>query len=650
MNDYNNEIVIVDEKNNQPGNVTQLDIPQNSKDTSDKKLVIKNEKEIVNSDFKNNNSINNNNEELKTIIAQTENTKNETIPQSKEEISQSINAKNSNSNETINSITDEKETFTKNKTVDYEITLNNDTIDQNNDINKNDISDKNINNINENENEEQNEEQSEDTNKVPKNMTNLSDTKIIENFLLKHSVLPSKCPNTQKRSKKVYFTEANISSTPRIIYNKNTIPTISSNKIKLRQQNRNSAKRTKNKSTSLDNLSPDVYMGKKYKSKHSKKNFDFMSFKIKCVEEEIKKQNQYDFERAMKDIQIKTDNKTKIKERVKRMEEDHQKLIEKLKNMEEFRQKQLKEKINKVNKKQKIKPNKNNKSQDISKKLPPINYNIGEKADLIRQRQKEYEEDFCLSTEQKLKENEYFHKKNYLKQCRILSKKIKNKKKIYNERVDKCILATKDNDSEREENYLEKDIMKSYNVNQNVLRSLSQKNVYLDVSKKNYENVQENKEILEKKRQKLIKAYLKKANKQNSTSLSKIDNSAYIHTKENMEKFSSLQKKNISKAQKEFDLKHKELVSRQEDLKWYINKKEKDDSRQKQVVMEKKFKNYNKNSGKIKSLDKYKDRMDRENIMNQNEKEKMKKFHEVKRIEYLEKKKKEEEEEMKKSG
>ena len=77
--------------------------------------------------------------------------------------------------------------------------------------------------------------------------------------------------------------------------------------------------------------------------------------------------------------------------------------------------------------------------------------------------------------------------------------------------------------------------MKSYNVNQNVLRSLSQKNVYLDVSKKNYENVQENKEILEKKRQKLIKAYLKKANKQNSTSLSKIDNSAYIHTKEKME-------------------------------------------------------------------------------------------------------------------
>ena len=192
--------------------------------------------------------------------------------------------------------------------------------------------------------------------------------------------------------------------------------------------------------------------------------------------------------------------------------------------------------------------------------------------------------------------------------------------------------------------------MKSYNVNQNVLRSLSQKNVYLDVSKKNYENVQENKEILEKKRQKLIKAYLKKANKQNSTSLSKIDNSAYIHTKENMEKFSSLQKKNISKAQKEFDLKHKELVSRQEDLKWYINEKEKDDSRQKKVVMEKKFKNYNKNTGKIKSLDKYKDRMDRENIMNQNEKEKMRKFHEVKRIEYLEKKKKEEEEEMKKSG
>ena len=42
--------------------------------------------------------------------------------------------------------------------------------------------------------------------------------------------------------------------------------------------------------------------------------------------------------------------------------------------------------------------------------------------------------------------------------------------------------------------------------------------------------------------------------------------------------------------------------------------------------------------------------MDSENIMNQNDKEKLKKFQEIKRIEYLEKKKKEEEEERKRNG
>ena len=53
--------------------------------------------------------------------------------------------------------------------------------------------------------------------------------------------------------------------------------------------------------------------------------------------------------------------------------------------------------------------------------------------------------------------------------------------------------------------------------------------------------------------------------------------------------------------------------------------------------MEKKFRNYNKNGRKLKSLDKYIEKMDSENIMNQNDKEKLKKFQEIKRIEYLEK-------------
>ena len=66
--------------------------------------------------------------------------------------------------------------------------------------------------------------------------------------------------------------------------------------------------------------------------------------------------------------------------------------------------------------------------------------------------------------------------------------------------------------------------------------------------------------------------------------------------------------------------------------------------------MEKKFRNYNKNGRKLKSLDKYIEKMDSENIMNQNDKEKLKKFQEIKRIEYLEKKKKEEEEERKRNG
>ena len=639
MNDLN-EILICEGEDNKSDAASQKEQQKNLEDISDKKTESKNEKDIINTEFENNFTTNNNNEEIKTIIAQTENSKSETIPQYKEEFLPAANARNSNSNKIINSIIGDKDIPSKNKTIDYEVNLNiNDTIDQYNSINQTNISNKNINNISKDEN--QNEE-------VDKNMKNLSDTKIIENFLNENSSNQKKNVNMQKKIKNVYVTETNVSSLQKNNYNKNTISSIPSNRIKIKQRNKNLTKKIK--STSLDNLSPEIYMLKKFPSNHSNKKFDYMLFKIKRIEEEIKKQNQYDFERAMKDLQMKTDNKIKINQRAKRIEEDHQKLLEKLKNMEEYRQKQLNEKINRVNKKQKINLNANNSLQEISKKLPPINNNADKKAELIRQRQKENEEDFRFNIEQKIKINEIDHKKNYMKQCRILSKKIKDKKKIYTERSDRCILATKDNDSEREESFREKDIMKSYNINQNILRSRSERNVYIKASKRNYENVQENKELLEKKREKQIKAYLKKANKQYSTIQMRIDNPSYNHTKENMLIFSSLQKKNISKAQEEFELKNKELILRQEDLKWYIDEREKDDSQKKKIVMEKKFRNYNKNGRKLKSLDKYIEKMDSENIMNQNDKEKLKKFQEIKRIEYLEKKKKEEEEERKRNG
>jgi hypothetical protein len=97
-------------------------------------------------------------------------------------------------------------------------------------------------------------------------------------------------------------------------------------------------------------------MGKKMK--HTESNINPIEIKLKRIEDQIKKQLDYDYKKTMKEIQDEFDNKKKNKEKQKHIQEEEQKLKEKLKSMEEFRENKLMERAKKVL----IKQNRSNKN------------------------------------------------------------------------------------------------------------------------------------------------------------------------------------------------------------------------------------------------------------------------------------------------
>ena len=113
---------------------------------------------------------------------------------------------------------------------------------------------------------------------------------------------------------------------------------------------KNVQKKKGKKKVNLNFLSPEVYMGERMK--HTERNINPVEIKLKKIEQEIQKQNDYDYKITMQKIKDKFDNIKKNKEQQKHIIEEDKKLKEKLKSMEEYRENKLKELAKKVFKKQ----------------------------------------------------------------------------------------------------------------------------------------------------------------------------------------------------------------------------------------------------------------------------------------------------------
>ena len=450
--------------------------------------------------------------------------------------------------------------------------------------------------------------------------------------------------------------------------NKNNMISGTTGKLNIIPERKSNLKISKSINAIVNNLSPEKYMRKRIVNNF---NFNPLEFRIKQMEEEIQKQNNYDYKKAMKELQFQYDKKIKNKQKEKQIFQQSKKMKEKLKSMEEYRNHIINQKIEKFNQKQnEMKKSKSLNRSHESISMLNINNNISRnnqntntmvsyeynsfdnqrkklpsisslpKYEMIRLIKNKKEEEFCYITEKRIKENELHHRKNYLKQLRLMNKKFLKQNKIYNERNLKCLNAIKVNVDQLEEDYMEKDMIKRYNINRNLLRERSaQKEKVRENLRKNLDGVREKKELIKQEEEQKIKDYIKRLNRE----VKKEDIYEYLFAQRSH--FLDLQKKNLIKTNKESRDFYHELILRQEDRYLILDEIEKEEPMIKQAILRRTIKEQNKKKNKLKSLGKFMGKMDKTNINNQSDEAKNKLFQEKRKIDIEKKKKQKEEEE-----
>ena len=574
----------------------------------------------------------------------------------------------------------------------------------NNDINKKIVSQKEstttINNTNINDNistiptkEEQNLEsyiqnQSNLQKNIQQNNNNIIDEsdeyKTLENIINSKNNYKNQ-KNIKQNSfnnNKVYFTEANILKKRHItksnstnLYNISSIPEyphLYHKKVKFSIHNElnseekrkgNSSQKTVKNSINekLNNLTPNDYMKKIYVNKY---NFRPLQYRIKKIEEELEKQNKYDYEKVMKELQLQLDKNIKNKEKQKHFLEINKKFEEKLKNMEEKRTNLNNQRLHKILKKLKKfsnsndrNKNKNNSNENsenhFSNNLENINSNTielygyknnnNEKLPLIQNLPKykkikmikdKNEEEFCTLTLDKIKENEMIHRINYLKQINSINSKFLKRNKLYRQRSMQCLISIKNKNEQLKEELIEKDMLKSYKIKQILIREYSAKNERIKYNYiKKLDDAKEKREIIERKNKEKIKQIIKKLNRE-------VKKDSFSGN--NREFFSSLQRQNYKQCNKDSNDYYKDLILRQSDNLLIIDELQKNENYIKQEILKRSLQEQNTKNKELKSLDTFVDKIQKTNINNQNEGTIKKLFQEKIKIENEIKRKEEE--------
>ena len=437
---------------------------------------------------------------------------------------------------------------------------------------------------------------------------------------------------------------------------------LNSSQLESIKENKNESEQKTRKKTNINFLSPEKYMRKKMD--HTPKNINPLEIKLKKIEQEVQYQFDYDYKRILQQIKDKYDGIERNKLQQKHIQEEELKLKEKLKLMEEYREKQLKEKaqkvirkqnkINKILKKLKlgnktkskslIEPNiPNNSSKHYcktvesgNKKLPSIS--ITDRYREIQEKKDQIEKEFILNTQEDIQNLELEHKENHLSYINLVNKKIKEHSKLYEERNEAYSKFRIEKEKEKNANYLQKDITRSYNIQLNILRNRSEKVGRLQEQiKKNLDNFHEKQEILEKKEKKKIREYLKKINKHSNASKSMVNKS------EKRKYFSDLQKNNMNNVEKELEERYNDYLWNQEYIKNIAYDIQKVDSDNKKHLYKNNLQMQNENEKKTQSFNEFLDKMKKNNIVNKNDDAKLKIYMKKVRKEIEERKRKEEE-------
>ena len=423
-----------------------------------------------------------------------------------------------------------------------------------------------------------------------------------------------------------------------------------------------------NKKDSKCKLEPEIELKKKIKNKY---NFIPLKHKIKEVEDQIKKQNEYDYQKVLKEFEFNYEQQLKKKEREKIINEKNEKFKNKLKQMEEIRNNLSNEKWMKIIARQKRQNNRNKKSdktfdfstyektkknKHLKKSQSTIDINYSENNSLpilqklsrleyVKLKKKQIEDEFCDQTLKRIQENDEIHTRNHIEYLKSVNNRIIEQGKIYRQRSHKCFLKIQMEDDELKENRIKKEIIKSYNIKRLIEKERNDRQLKLDKLLMNKYNVKENQKTIEKEIEEKFINYQKKLTEQNKIIGKKyIDlNHIQIDRIKKQFIFNNLQKQNMKKLDQEKIDYHNDLVMKHENFVTMFQDLLKDEEIIRDRIIKKNINEQIKKNKEFENLTKFRAKMKNENIYNFRE-DIVKKMFDKKRME--EQKRKEEENEI----
>ena len=388
---------------------------------------------------------------------------------------------------------------------------------------------------------------------------------------------------------------------------------------------------------------------------------------LKKVEDSIKKQNDYDYKRIMKDIEIKVNKSQKFQERSKKIEESKEKMREKLKNMEEYREILYQNKARKILAKQrkygKILSEKNGKKRKetfktksgkcvetegllLSKdsgsgslsnlQLKPGSISTKKRCEFIRKMKEKIERDFIVGVENKLQEEELDHLFNFEQMKSMNKEKYVRRKQMLEKKIEECKDKIGKALKDKEDNYLKKKLHQIYSFNKVIERNSSLKEKSLKSRQAIYDSVQEKKQLISEENLSTIKKYNKLLGERNRRVVENIERNKGGKRSEKSERrqlYLEAQKLNYKKLNEERKEKKMQFLFKQEDVFDWADYLSQQDNYIKEISIKNTIRNQNELSKKINDLNKFIGENKGNNILLSSEKERLKIYRRKVRLE-----------------
>ena len=352
--------------------------------------------------------------------------------------------------------------------------------------------------------------------------------------------------------------------------------------------------------------------------------------KLNNLEEQYIKENEYDYNRVMNDIEIKLRQKKYNNKKYKKLIEKNRIEAEKVQTMSEYREQMQNEKIKKILERQKMfdkRLKSLNKIRFLSRSSSSID--ISKKSEEIIQKNNELNEEYREDLENYLLDKYQIHDNNRKEYIQKLKNKFKSLEMLREKKTEEYKNIKEQRFIDKQNELFQKKIIQSYEQKQNFdkINKKRFKNNYKN--QKHLNEVQERREELYLIQQNKIKEYMKKlnhyenVNKNNKYFLTETTN--YSKRYNDLKKENDERLKNLNNEKYEYN---KWFLLKQKDAFRWANDEKNEDERMRKVSYQNTLNNQQEINDRYEQLNKNLKKLNELSIMRKDSDERLKIFYE----------------------